>query len=371
MKKMMNLKKGIAVLLTAVIAVSGFAISNVYAAKAIDFSNEAVLTIALPENTYAELETNDINISLYKVADVDKTGAYTACEAFDTVFIEENINDKTTASDWREMAEKCAKSVSTQMKPVNATIGAEKDRATVTFTGEEFGMYLMIVQDVNTEQYKYSFEPSLVAVPGNNYYLNGDDSWIYGTDSSKPLQAVLKPEYEDALGNLVIRKELKSFNESLSKSLSEEGKKVIKDISFVYKVTAYKDYSAIDKSLNNTLYKTETEDEEGNKTTTEIPAKLVYSNVFAMNFPGVGSDEISIPNLPAGSVVFVEEAYTGATYQADVESHTLVIVKEDTVSAEFTNNYNNGLTGNGTAVVNTFKNDGTKWSWSNTTEIEQ
>ena len=30
MKKMMNLKQGIAVLLTAVIAVSGFAISNVY-----------------------------------------------------------------------------------------------------------------------------------------------------------------------------------------------------------------------------------------------------------------------------------------------------------------------------------------------------
>lgn len=361
MKKMMNLKKGIAVLLTAVIAVSGFAISNVYAAKAIDFSEKAVLTIALPESTYAELATNDINISLYKVAVVDKTGAYTACEAFDTAFIEENINSETSASDWRIMAEACEKIVSdsTQMESVDTTISAGEKRATVELDGEKFGMYLMIVQDVNTEQYKYSFEPSLVAVPGNNYYLNGDDSWIYGTDKSKPLQAVLKPEYEDALGNLKFTKKLASYNVSLNET------------SFVYKVTAYKDYSAIDEGLNNSSYQTEIEDEDGNATRTEIPAKLVYSNVFAMNFSGVGSNEISIPNLPAGSVVFVEEVYTGATYQVDVKSNTLIIEKDKVVEAEFTNEYDDKLTGNGTAVVNTFTNKENEWSWSNTPKVEQ
>ena len=92
-------------------------------------------------------------------------------------------------------------------------VSYEKDKAagedTVKFENIELGLYLVMVDAVKSPYYFYSFSPYLVAVPGNDYYSSGDDSWIYELTEK---QAVgLKPAREPRLGDLVIRKNLTSL----------------------------------------------------------------------------------------------------------------------------------------------------------------
>ena len=96
-------------------------------------------------------------------------------------------------------------------------VSYEKDKAagedTVKFENIELGLYLVMVDAVKSPYYFYSFSPYLVAVPGNDYYSSGDDSWIYELTEK---QAVgLKPAREPRLGDLVIRKNLTSYNASV------------------------------------------------------------------------------------------------------------------------------------------------------------
>lgn len=351
MKKLFVMKKKSVLVLTLLftILLSCMSLGRVYGAKAIDVTAKGSITVGLAAtNTYEELKTNDIAVTFYRVASVDEYGEYTGLvPSFDA----DLIGSDTNASTWSDMAKAVeADSALKDCEQLTATIQDGKN-ATVQLPENMLGMYLMLVSEVETDAFSYAFAPALIAVPGNGYYTydaegnpsvreDADDSWTYDVST------VLKPEYQDLYGNLVIHKTLDTFNTSLNGT------------SFVYKVTAYKDYAAIDRYLND--------DEE--------TGMLVYSNVVTIDFDKAGTQSVVIEHIPAGAQVSVEEVYTGATYQVTSDAtQTATIVKDtqgENASVDFSNTYDHTLDGNGTAVVNHFHYTANEdemtgsWSWS-------
>ena len=71
-------KNIIAMLIAAVVAVSGFGIYKTQAAGLIDESKQCSVTVQNPIIDY----TGNINVDFYKVADVDLTGQFKTCGVF-------------------------------------------------------------------------------------------------------------------------------------------------------------------------------------------------------------------------------------------------------------------------------------------------
>ncbi len=369
MKKMMNLKKGIAVLLTAVIAVSGFAISNVYAAKAIDTSTTCTVSVNVadlndenntdPDRAYntAQLSSAKFSVNLYKVANVSKSAVYTLTENFKGVTDVEGTEitelSSVTAEEWINIVDKASGIVTgaseSELTPdyiisVQNGVGSVNDVAV--------GLYLVVVPKVETDTEIYTFNNYLIQLPyvegswklndNGEYAFEGEDEWIYNV----VLNWASKYERTDRLTGIKIEKTVDKFNTSMNQT------------SFVYSVVAEKNYSV---------------DPENPKMV------KVFDDVIAIDFSQAGTQSKVVDKIPAGSVVTVKEVYAGATYEIAPNSNAVVTLDALTAVSEesaypvasFENTYNDKLVGNGTAVVNTFENDGTKWSWSNTPKAER
>lgn len=369
MKKMMNLKKGIAVLLTAVIAVSGFAISNVYAAKAIETSTKCTVSVnvadlndennADPDRAYntAQLSSADFSVNLYKVADVSKSAVYTLTDRFKGVA---DVDGKeitelssVTAEEWINIVDKASSIVAgpseSELTPeykisVQNGVGSVNDVAV--------GLYLVVVPDVETATETYTFNNYLIQLPyvegswklndDGEYAFVGEDEWIYNV----VLNWASKYERTERLTGIKIEKTVDKFNTSMNQT------------SFVYSIVAEKNYSV---------------DPENPKMV------KVFDDVRAIDFSQAGTQSIVVDKIPAGSVVTVTEVYTGATYEIAPNSNTVVTLDALTAVSEesaypvasFENTYNDKLVGNGTAVVNTFTKGETGWEWRNSAEVTE
>ena len=333
----MKKKSLVVTALAATLLLTGLSASRVYGARAIDFTQAASITVGLSDtNQYEELTENEIHVTFTQIASMDENGEYTS----DYIDVK-NITDSTTAASWIAMAEEAA---GKDLKGAYQTtvVMTDGNTATARIPGEHFGLYLMQVDAFETEEYSYTFANAIVAVPGNNYYsydadgnpvAGEDDAWIY------QVSTVLKPEYDTLTGDVTIHKSLDTYNMSLSET------------SFVFKVTAYKDYSAVDRELGR---------------------QLVYSNLATLTFNEAGADELTIEGIPAGAEVTIEEVYSGATYKLVSDRvQNVVIDNHETAVVTFENTYDDTLEGNGTAIVNTFyymkNNDGVtgSWNWTN------
>lgn len=127
-----------------------------------------------------------------------------------------------------------------------------------------------------------------------------------------------------SFGNLEISKTLTSYNTSL------------KEVTFVFQVEAV-----------------------------NAKGKTVYSNVVSTTHSAAGTKKVVIEDLPEGATVTVTEIYGGASYEATGSKEVKVqIVGGDTVSAEFTNTYDDKLVP-GYGVTNHFELDeNNDWQWS-------
>lgn len=376
MKKMMNLKKGIAVLLTAVIAVSGFAISNVYAAKAIETSTKCTVSVnvadlndednADPDRAYntAQLSSAKFSVNLYKVANVSESAVYTLTDKFKGVAGVADVNGKeitelssVTAEEWINIVEKASSIVNpipvSDSDPVQKpapdytleVVGGKGSRDDVAV-----GLYLVEVPDVETATETYTFNNYLIQLPyvegswklndDGEYAFVGEDEWIYNV----VLNWASKYERTERLTGIKIEKTVDKFNTSMNQT------------SFVYSIVAEKNYSV---------------DPENPKMV------KVFDDVRAIDFSQAGTQSIVVDKIPAGSVVTVKEVYTGATYK--IVKGTSDVVKLDALTAvrdtnaypvaSFENTYNGKLVGNGTAVVNTFTKGETGWKWSSSAKV--
>lgn len=262
------------------------------------------------------LDTQPINVNLYRIADVEVNGKYSLLEAYSeagTLSGVESANAGTTAKEWALWAEAAAQVAASDTPVKTATI--EKDangKATGVAEGLPTGMYLVEVAPVETMGYIYRFIPYLVALPNHYGEDGGSDEWVYG-DGDTPVIVGLKPEREDRYGSLTIEKNLTSYHQTL------EG------ATFVFEIRAVKEDT------------------------------LVYSDVVALNFDAPGKKSLSVEGIPAGAVVSVTEVYSGAGYQAAGSiSQEQTAVAEQTIRFSFENEYDGHLNGGGPGVVNHF-----------------
>lgn len=183
------------------------------------------------------------------------------------------------------------------------------------------GLYLVDTPEVVTTNYTYTFTPYLVSLPTNNYYSNGNDTWIYDLTDTNAIG--LKPEEHARYGDLKIYKTLANHN-------ATTGKKT----TFVFQI--------------------DITPRKSDKTETRIES---------LDFKAAGESSVTITKIPAGAAVKVTEVYSGASYKltsANDQTTTIVATDRGTTntpaSVSFTNDINNNMNG-GYGVKNNFKLD--------------
>lgn len=354
MKKIVSLKKGIALFLVAVTAVSGFTISKVYAASAIDTTTTCTVSVnaadlndennADPDRAYnsMKLSSVDFSVKLYKVADVSKSAVYSLTENFkgiaDVDHTEVTELSAVTAEEWIGIVDN-ASAVVAEHEDMAEDYTIDVTAGEGSISDVEVGLYLVVVPEVVTDTEVYTFNNYLIQLPyvegswtlvDGNPVFEGDDEWIYNV----ALNWTSKYERTDRFTGIQIRKTVDTFNTSMNNT------------SFVYSIVAEKNYSADPE--NPTMVK-------------------VFDDVRAIDFSQAGIQVINVENIPVGAVVTVKEIYTGATYQAVGETTVEIPALSATESypvASFENTYDEKLIGNGTAVVNTFSKGETGWDWT-------
>jgi hypothetical protein len=309
------------------VAVVAMAATSAYGASAIDLNAKASITLKPQTDNWSELNAQNYEVPIYKVADVDVTGKYTLTDAFQSLTEIESVTSDTKSSEWDDFAKDAKEVVDTAATAIDPydTLIVEDGTAS---TNVGVGLYLANVPTITTANYEYVSSPLLIAVPGNDYYTTGDDDWIYDVSNE------LKFERNDRYGDLVINKSIDTFNEALG------------NVSFVFKVTAVKDYAITEGSTD---------------------PKTVYSNVISLDFSSVGSESYTITDIPAGAEVTVTEVYSGANYSAaGASAQSTDITADETAVVSFTNTYDNTLVTGGSAVVNNFSYDeeNNRWNWT-------
>lgn len=293
------------------------------------------------EGADSSLGQRAIRVYLYKIADVNAGGKYKLLSdyrASDLLQGVEVASESTTAAQWSEWAVEAARmAVGTVGEDGNlqppaggereadgsAEITLQEGKAAGAAENLGVGLYLVSVEPVETNAYRYSFIPYLVSLPGRAYpgqdaEGQAADEWLYGSEEGKRVYVGLKPDREDRYGDLILEKKITAYNETL------------KGASFVFEVKAVKD------------------------------DRLVYNDLVALTFDGPGTQTARIEKIPAGAEVTVTEIYSGPGYSpengASVKS-TVITSEGDTAKVSFENRYDGTLNTGNTSVVNRFVYD--------------
>lgn len=317
---MMNkrLKQGSTFLLALALAFPLLTLPGARAANAIETNRKCSVAFSVSgeDNELTDTGT-DITVNLYKVADVDVSGNYTATGAFtglDVSSVRADNND--AASECVERAKKAKEKLSDSVKPI----------ATVTLTrgigakaGLDTGLYLVDTPEVVTTNYTYTFTPYLVSLPTNNYYSSGNDDWIYDLTDTNVIG--LKPEEHARYGDLVINKTLANHN-------ATTGKKA----TFVFQIDI-----------------------------TPLKSDKTETRIESLDFEAAGNSSVTITKIPAGATVKVTEVYSGASYKliSEKDQETTIVAtdkdaKGDLASVSFKNDVDDNMNG-GYGVKNNFK----------------
>ena len=315
---MMNkrLKQGTTFLLALALAFPLLTLPGARAANAIKTDRKCSVAFNVSgEDNELTADGTNIKVNLYKVADVDVSGNYTATGAFTGLDVSSvSADDKdTAASEWADRAKEAQEMLTKSVEKaatvtLEAGTGSQADLAT--------GLYLVDTPEVVTTNYTYTFTPYLISLPTNNYYSSGNDDWIYDLTDSNAIG--LKPEEHARYGDLKINKRLANHN-------ATTGKKA----TFVFQI-------------------------EINKTETRIES---------LDFEAAGDSSVTITKIPAGAKVKVTEVYSGASYKlTSANDQTATIVATDRgstntpASVSFTNDIDDNMNG-GYGVKNNFKLD--------------
>ena len=311
MKMKKRIKQGSAAALALVLAVPAMTYQNIQAAVGIDTDRNCSVEFQV-DGTFAELRTLDIEVDLYKVAQVDATGAYTALNGFQELGLDK-IDSETTAEEWEQMAVQAADLIRDQETAPGLTAVLEDGEGIARDL--DTGMYLVEARQVQSAEYTYSFTPYLLSLPNNYYSTSGSDDWVYDVTTG------LKPEQEVRYGSIRIDKTLDTYNETLGEA------------TFIFSV-------------------------EAEKANSQGQMENVYSDVVSLVFDGPGTRSVEVGNLPAGARVTVTEVYTGASYElTTAASQTLTVIAEGEAgnpgTVAFANTYD-GENNGGASVVNHF-----------------
>lgn len=353
-------KTGCALVLTAMVTLTGLSMEQTYAAKGIELGRtDCSIEVSVAIGKNGDVQGNEeyledfnamsIPVNLYRVADVDVTGQkFSPVSPFTSVDLS-GIHSTTTAGDWQKMAADAAKEENLKAaKPVRQVTAA----GTARFTNLSPGLYLVAPEAAYNPDYtvRYTFTPYLTALPSSAYTTQYDeednpvgntgssDDWDYDTEIG------LKPEAEPQFGSLRINKILDNFNETLGRT------------TFVFQI-------------------------EGR----DADDRLVYSEVVSTTHESLATETIVLDNIPAGITVRVEEVYPGASYEIvgdvwqDIKIWSDAAIEEaegemagneviQTPEVSFRNRYDGGNR-SGYGVTNEFTNSEDGWVWSSSPQV--
>ena len=333
-------------LLTMVfLLVAAVAPGETRAAGSVDLSRPCSLTLFTQsspecgeEGQYSDLCTiPEIHGKLYRVADMTSTGAFRSRFPFEALNIPTLTapDQESWAALWEETAGYAAAIVLDSpgmTADCTVTLVPAEDGSGILGTAGDLipGMYLVLLADAQSPVFTYRFRPFLVAVPGNHYWENREesmDAWVY------EVSAVLKPEWERRNGALIIRKTVDR-------------------------------YADMDGSADF-VFLVESRDEDG---------KILYSNAVSIRHQDAGTQEAVLTDVPAGLTVTVTEVYSGASYTlTSAPSQSVIVTAQDSsqeaAAVEFVNTWN-GKLGQETAAVNRFTHnqDEDAWVWERCTD---
>ena len=319
---MMNkrLKQGTTFLLALALAFPLLTLPGARAANAIETDRKCSVSFSVSgEGNELTATGTDIKVNLYKVADVDVSGNYTATEDFKKLDVSSvSADNNAAANTWAARAKEAQKLLKDSVNPTATVTLAAGTRSLADLAT---GLYLVDTPEVVTTNYTYTFTPYLVSLPTNNYYSNGNDTWIYDLTKEYNSAVGLKPEEHARYGDLKINKTLAHHN-------ATTGKKA----TFVFQI--------------------EITPLKSNKTETRIES---------LDFEAAGDSSVTITKIPAGAAVTVKEVYSGASYKLiSANDQTTKIIATDEkgapVSVSFTNDVDDNMNG-GYGVKNNFKLD--------------
>ena len=190
---MMNkrVKMGGACILALALTLAGLKLPSAYAALPVDLSQKGSIEFKLAKNVYPEPANPDeeradyneelyklpMTVKLYQVADITETGAYKAKDAYTTLGVDK-VNSETKTEEWTAMAATAAELAAGMTEDYRAVKAKDSDSVKQELP-MELGLYLVLVDDVVTDSYIYSFNPYLISVPNNYVYSTGSDAWVY------------------------------------------------------------------------------------------------------------------------------------------------------------------------------------------------
>ena len=146
---------------------------SVEAALPVDVNKKCSLEISISSHSYAEdLSKNDVQVDLYKVASISQGGNYTGLDAFKDIDWSTVKYDATqSAKTWKQRASEASKVIKDATPAYTATLKG----GYVKLTNLQTGLYLIVVNDMNSQYYSYEFTPYLVSLPNNYYYTTKKD----------------------------------------------------------------------------------------------------------------------------------------------------------------------------------------------------
>ena len=327
----MNMKKRA---LTSLALAAGILLLFAATALAVDLDRTVVVTVnAGGQDFYEDLQDAHVVVDFYRIADAVAAGdAFTFAPVAPYQGLQIPTDPDNAA--WNALAQTCAEMALELDKPM--VEGAETFKPIESEL--EAGLYLILARGVNeenpvrhtqtpegedaivtaahSENYAYTFNPELIAVP---YRASELDEWSYAPTIT------LKPARELREKPLEIVKRLENYR--------PEGPAV-----FVFSVKAVKD------------------------------GVTVYDNVVTTSFTEAGEKSLLV-GVPIGSEVTVTEVYSGAGYKpvGRTAQHVTVTLDEDAV-VTFVNDVD-GTTTTGGGIENHFEYDNAdSWGW---TKIEQ
>lgn len=313
-----RLTKGSAVLMAMALAFSAFTLPGTQAANAVDTEADCSIGFAVSAEGFDELNSVNVPVRLYRIASIDVAGNYKADAGFESVDLSAISSDDASAETWEARASEAAKLITPETVETAKveTVGGKAE-----ITGLDTGLYLVMAETIESENYTYAFQPYLISLPNNYYYSSGNDTWVYDLRTNP---VGLKPEEEARLGDLKITKNLVNQNVT-------SGEKA----TFVFEVVI--------------------EPLKGGKET-----KLV-----TLTFDRYGSKDAVVEDIPAGAKVTVTEIYSGAGYKLITDAAvTETIIADDMVGVSFTNAHD-GRPNGGYGVVNHFETDeNNQYQWT-------
>lgn len=240
-----------------------------------------------------------------------------------------------------------------------------KINKTVYYTKDSNPTKVAITNGEGTFQLKHGESINIIGIPDGTTYRIWEDETGYNEDYTYRVstgyvdneQNYSEGEWWESTINLK-QKEIETI--TCSNEIAQEyGRLNITKILQNYNETL---------GTTSFIFKIEAKEKDGT---------IVYSDYENMTFTKIGSNTITVDNIPAGTTVTVTEVYSGASYEIVGSSvATCVIVSDAAVkegageaaSVSFVNEYNGGNRG-GYAINNHFESDGNGgWTVENPTK---